>query len=83
PTGVAAPNPAIAVRLVGNVLASGRRTVAIEAAGIFPDSGEVAGVEGVILLGPADTTTLNFGPPGPVASLSTRPAQVMDTLAGG
>lgn len=83
PTGVAAPNPAIAVRLVGNVLASGRRTVAIEAAGIFPDSGEVAGVEGVILLGPTDTTTLNFGPPGPVASLSTRPAQVMDTLAGG
>ena len=83
PTGeVTAPNPAVAVRLVSNTIANGRRTVTIEATGIFPDSGAIAAIEGVILLGATDTTALNFGPPEPTASTSTRPLLVMDTVAG-
>lgn len=84
PTGeVTAPNPSVAVRLVNSVIANGRRTVTIEATGIFPDSGQVAGIEGIILLGPADTTTLNFGLPEPTASVPTRLLRVIDTAAGG
>lgn len=83
PTGVASPNSAIAAQVKSNTIANGRRTVTIEAVGIFPDSGEVAGIEGIILLGSTDTTTMNFGSPEPKASVPTRLLRVLDTIAGG